>query len=57
MEQFTKEELNVIGLMVSNAPISGKDAAFVAALLDKLGRMLNTQEVVVGDPPTPIEIS
>jgi hypothetical protein len=41
MESFNKDELNAIGLMVSNAAISGKDAAFVAALLAKIQRMLN----------------
>jgi len=40
MEQFTKEELNVIGLMISNTQITGKDAPFVAALLAKLQRMV-----------------
>ena len=44
MDTFTKEELNALGVMVSNAPISGKDAAFVAALLEKIKRLLEQPE-------------
>jgi hypothetical protein len=46
METFTKEELNALGVMVSNAPISGKDAAFVATLLEKIKRLLEQPEEV-----------
>jgi hypothetical protein len=42
---FTREELNALGVMVSNAPISGKDAAFVAALLEKIKQMLDEVQV------------
>jgi hypothetical protein len=38
--KLTTEELNALLIMVSNAPISGKDAKFVAALMDKLQIML-----------------
>ena len=37
---FTTEELNALGIMVANAPISGKDAKFVAGLLDKIQALL-----------------
>jgi hypothetical protein len=47
MESFTPEELNALGVMVSNAPISGKDAAFVAALLEKIKRMMEQEDVQV----------
>jgi hypothetical protein len=47
MESFTIEELNALGVMVSNAPISGKDAAFVAALLEKIKRMMESEELQV----------
>jgi hypothetical protein len=33
--------------MVSNAPISGKDAAFVATLLEKIKRMMESEELQV----------
>ena len=46
METLTREELNALGVMVSNAPISGKDAAFVAALLEKIKRLLEQPEEV-----------
>jgi hypothetical protein len=42
---FTREELNALGVMVSNAPIAGKDAAFVAALLEKIKQMLEEVQV------------
>jgi hypothetical protein len=47
MDTFTKEELNALGVMVSNAPISGKDAPFVAALLEKIKRMMESEELQV----------
>jgi hypothetical protein len=47
MESFTPEELNALGVMVSNAPISGKDAPFVAALLEKIKRMMEQEDVQV----------
>jgi hypothetical protein len=47
METFTKEELNALGVMVSNASISGKDAPFVAALLEKIKRMMEQEELQV----------
>lgn len=37
---FSKEELNAIGVIVSNAPIKGSDAAFIAALLAKIDRLV-----------------
>lgn len=50
MMMFTEEELNAIGLMVSNAPIAGKDAKFVSNLLDKVAAMLaERQETKVAD--------
>lgn len=42
---FTKEELNIIGLIVSQAPIKGSDAKTIAALLDKIAALLNTPEL------------
>jgi len=42
---FTREELNALGVMVSNAHIAGKDAAFVAALLEKIKQMLEEVQV------------
>lgn len=33
--EFTPEELNAIAVMVLNAPIAGKDAKFVAVIIDK----------------------
>lgn len=36
---FSKEELNAMGVIISNAPIKGSDAAFIAALLAKIERM------------------
>ena len=45
METFTPEELNALGVMVSNAPISGKDAPFVAALLEKIKRMMQSEDL------------
>ena len=47
MDTFTREELNALGVMVSNAPISGKDAPFVAALLEKIKRMMESEELQV----------
>lgn len=50
MMMFTEEELNAIGLMVSNAPIAGKDAKFISALLDKVAAMLTEcREAKVAD--------
>ena len=37
---FTKEELNALGVIVSAAQVSGKDAKFIAALLDKIASLL-----------------
>lgn len=41
---FTTEELNALGIMVANAPISGKDAKFVAGLLDKIQALLQERQ-------------
>ena len=41
---FTQEELNALGIMVANAPISGKDAKFVAGLLDKIQALLQERQ-------------
>jgi hypothetical protein len=41
MIDFTKEELNAIAVMVSNAPIAGKDAKFVSGILDKIEASIN----------------
>ena len=50
--QFTKEELNALGVIVSNAPISGKDAPFVANLLAKIGSMIQAEDAPAeGIPP------
>ena len=38
--KLTPEELNALLQITANAPISGKDAKFVAALMDKLAAML-----------------
>jgi hypothetical protein len=42
---FTKEELNTLGIIVSQAPIKGQDAKFIAALLDKIAGLLNQPNV------------
>lgn len=49
---FTKEELNALGIMVSNAPIKGSDSKFVANLLDKIMAALQAPDngVQSGDP-------
>lgn len=36
MEDFTAEELNAMGVIVSAAAIKGQDAKFIAALLEKI---------------------
>ena len=41
--EFTQEELNALGVIVSAAQVSGKDAKFIAALLDKIAAMLNAE--------------
>ena len=51
--EFTPEELNAIGMMVSAAPISGKDAKFVAALLDKVQAMINETRPAPDPAPVP----
>lgn len=40
---FDKAELNALAIIVSNAPISGKDAKFIAALMDKIAALLAEQ--------------
>jgi hypothetical protein len=40
MTEFNKEELNALGVIISNASISGKDSFFIANLLDKIKKML-----------------
>jgi hypothetical protein len=40
MVKFNKEELNALGVIVSNASISGKDSFFIASLLNKLNKMV-----------------
>ena len=40
---FTKEELNALALIVSAAPVTGKDAKFIAALLDKIAGLLEKE--------------
>ena len=37
---LNKEELNALLVICSNAPISGKDAKFMAQLMEKLEKML-----------------
>jgi hypothetical protein len=44
--EFTKEELNALGLIVSDAKISGKDAPFIAALLEKIAAMLQSKDAL-----------
>lgn len=46
---FTTDELTALGIMVANAPISGKDARFVAGILDKIQALL--QERQAAHPP------
>lgn len=41
---FSKEELNAIGLIVSQAAIKGSDAAFIAALLKKIEGLINAPD-------------
>lgn len=38
---FSKEELNALGVIVSQATISGKDAKFIVNLLEKIEKELN----------------
>lgn len=41
---FTKEELNALGLIVSNSTgFKGSDAAFIAALLSKIDRLMKEE--------------
>ena len=42
---FTAEELNVLAQIVAAAPITGKDAKFVGALLDKIVELAQPKEV------------
>ena len=44
MIEFTPEELNAIAVMVANAPIAGKDAKFVAGILDKVESAIKEKE-------------
>lgn len=37
---FTADELNALAQIVSAAPITGKDAKFVANLLDKIAGLI-----------------
>lgn len=41
---FSKDELNVLGLIVAQAPIKGSDAAFIAALLDKIKGLIDAPD-------------
>lgn len=41
---FSKDELNALGIIVSAAQVTGKDAKFIAALLDKIAGLLNEAE-------------
>ena len=43
---FTTAELNIIGLIVSQAPIKGSDAKTIAALLDKIAALLQEPQDV-----------
>lgn len=40
MDDFTPEELNALGVIVSAATIKGQDAKFIAALLEKIAAKL-----------------
>jgi hypothetical protein len=42
--KLTAEELNALLQITANAPISGKDAKFVSALMDKLAAMLEAEK-------------
>ena len=41
---FSREELNALGIIVSAAQVTGKDAKFIASLLDKIAGLLNEPE-------------
>lgn len=41
--QFTKEELNNIGLLINKAPLTGQEATTVALLLQKIGKLIEEQ--------------
>ena len=41
---FDKTELNALAIIVSAAQVTGKDAKFIAALLDKIAGLLNEPE-------------
>jgi len=43
MEQFTKEELKNISVLIQNSQIKGAEAVTVAILLQKIERLLNQQ--------------
>lgn len=50
---FTKEELNALGIMVSNTPIKGSDGKFVANLLDKIQAALQAPDDGAPDDAQP----
>jgi len=53
MEQFTKQELQNIGQLISAAPITGKDSVVVAMLLQKIGRLLAESDKPTEKPAEP----
>lgn len=47
---FTRDELNALGIIVSAAQVTGKDAKFIAALLDKISAALEACDVPPAAP-------
>ena len=41
---FTKEELAALSQIVAAAPVTGKDARFIANLLDKIVELANKEK-------------